>query len=283
MASAAARVAPLTPEIVAKIGRAFGELIVRAPRGDRAASRPFVLLGHDGRGSADCLVAAVGARLAAAGVDFQEAGLMTTPGLATLVRELEAAGAVMISASHNPAHDNGIKIFGTGGEKLADRDERAIEAAVASTHSAAEPASFGQRRPGSALRPDIYLGDSSSARPSPPTHWCGMRFAFDGANGGGSQLGPELFKLLGAEVFEIGTSPDDSNINDGIGALHPQRLADLVVAERCALGAGARRRRRPLDVRRRVGAVVDGDGVLCACAPDSSRAANSRTRRSRSR
>jgi phosphoglucosamine mutase len=260
--------APLTPAIVASVAQAFGALLLRRG-GDRAeGGRPFVLLGHDGRASADYLVAAIEAGLGAGGIDYQEAGLITTPGLASLVRELSAAGGVMVSASHNPAQDNGIKLFGRGGEKLADADEREIEAAVASSGSLESAPRFGQRRPGSALRPELYLNGLIDRAGVTDNALVGFKIAFDGANGGGSLLGGELFRMLGAEVLELATSPDGNNINDGVGALHPARLADRVLGERCALGValdGDGDRSMFVD---ETGAIVDGDGVLAACAPD---------------
>jgi phosphoglucosamine mutase len=255
---------PLTPEIVTRVGMALGARIGKSPGG----APPVVLLGHDGRSSADCLVAAIEAGLGAAGVDFQEVGLITTPGLATLVRELGAAGGVMISASHNPAHDNGIKLFGAGGEKLADAEEIAIEKSVHAAAVAPATTVFGRRRPGSALRPELYLGGLIERAGLEPDALLGVRIGFDGANGGGSLLGPELFRMLGAEVVEVATSPDGNNINDGVGALHPQTLAAAVVKGRCSLGValdGDGDRAMFVDES---GAIVDGDGVLAVCAPD---------------
>ncbi len=129
---------PLTPEPISRIGRAFGECL------QSGSARGFVLIGHDGRASADYISSAMMAGLAMAGVDSQEAGLITTPGLATLVRELGALGGAMISASHNPAHDNGIKLFNARGEKLDDNLELAIENAALSNTTKPAPRVFGQ-------------------------------------------------------------------------------------------------------------------------------------------
>ncbi|MFN0205708.1 MAG: phosphoglucosamine mutase [Planctomycetota bacterium] len=261
---------PLTPESISRIGRAFGECLQSA---NNSSGRGFVLIGHDGRASADCISSAMSAGLAMAGVDSQEAGLITTPGLATLVRELGALGGAMISASHNPAHDNGIKLFNARGEKLDDSQELNIEnAALANIElpgsSKPAPHAFGQRRAGAAVRPEIYLGGIVERSSIANDALAGWRIAFDGANGGGSSLGPELFRSLGAEVFEIGTSPDGMNINDRCGALHPEQLVKMVVDNKCNLGLaldGDGDRSMFVDDR---GNIVDGDGVIAACAPD---------------
>ncbi|MBI3820533.1 MAG: phosphoglucosamine mutase [Planctomycetes bacterium] len=257
---------PLTPETVSRIAGAFAECL-QSDNATETGGRPWVLIGHDGRESADCLVASVQAGLAAAGVDSQEAGLITTPGLATLVRELGAAGGAMLSASHNPARDNGIKLFNNRGEKLDDATERRIEASVAHPRAHA-PGRFGARRAGSAVRPEIYLGGLVERSGIARDALYGYRIAFDGAHGGGAFLGPDLFRSLGAQVFEIGTSPDGLNINDGFGALHPEKLAKLVIDNKCHLGLaldGDGDRSMFVDER---GDVVDGDGVIAACAPD---------------
>lgn len=261
---------PLTPETVARLSRAFGEALLSLKTNEsRSDDRPCVLIGHDGRESADCLVAAVQSGLAAAGMDSQETGLITTPGLATLVRELGAAGGAMLSASHNPAHDNGIKLFNGRGEKLSDELERKIEDAVAGGNSnITVPASFGARRAGAAVRPEIYLGGLIERANVGRESLAGMRIALDGAHGGGSVLGPELLRMLGAEVFEIGTSPNGKNINDGFGALHPEKLVEIVKNNKCHLGLaldGDGDRSMFIDDE---GMLVDGDGVIAACAPD---------------
>ncbi|HKE00727.1 MAG TPA: phosphoglucosamine mutase [Planctomycetota bacterium] len=253
---------PLTPATVAKIARAFGERL------RMRAARPLVLLGHDGRESADFIGAAISAGLAATGVDVREIGLVTTPGLASIVRDSRADGGAMVSASHNPAHDNGIKLFGAGGEKLRDADERAIEERVAGGGDDLPPPAFGRRRDDASNELRTYLEGLVARSGLSPGELKGWRIAFDGANGGGSRLGPEALRSIGAEVVAIGDAPDGRNINDGVGALHPQTLARAVVANRCALGValdGDGERSVFVD---EAGQMVDGDGVLAACAPD---------------
>lgn len=261
---------PLTPGTVARLAFSFGELLRAKHTSAGADKRPFALVGHDGRASADFLVAAVEAGLAAAGVDFQETGLVTTPGLSTLVREMEAAGGAMLSASHNPAHDNGIKLFGRGGEKLGDADEAEIERRVVATpqKSGHGHREFGQHRLGSLIRPEIYLGGLIERAGIAEGALRGRKVAFDGAHGGGSELGPELLRSLGAEVVEIGTAPNGKNINDGVGALHPETLAKAVLEHGCCFGValdGDGDRSMCVDER---GHILDGDGVIAACAPD---------------
>lgn len=259
---------PLTPETVTRLARAFGECLL-SEHNSAGARRPLVLIGHDGRASADCLVSATQAGLAAAGVDSQETGLITTPGLATLVRELDATGGAMLSASHNAAHDNGIKLFNGRGEKLSDEIETKIEAAVARANvNFTAPAEFGIRRAGAAVRPEIYLGGLIERSGIARDALFGTTIAFDGAHGGGSYLGPELLRLLGADVIEIGTAPNGININDGFGALHPKNLISIVVENKCLLGLaldGDGDRSMFVDDK---GNIVDGDGVIAACAPD---------------
>jgi phosphoglucosamine mutase len=264
---------PLTPENVTRVGIAFGTYLTRGakPAVDIPGSprRPLVLLGHDGRRSADYLLAAIEAGLGASGVDFQELGLITTPGLATLVRELGASGGVMISASHNPARDNGVKLFGAGGEKTPDDAEAAMEAWVLDKLPDADPSvSFGQRRPGTVARPELYLGGLVERAALSHDALAGLSLAFDGANGGGAFLGPELFRSLGAHVVELATEPNGDNINEGSGAMHPEALAKAVLAHGCALGVALDGDGDRSIFADEAGAIVDGDGVLAACAPD---------------
>ncbi len=263
---------PLDAETVSRIAYAFGRRLLgdgsSESKADPNAGPPLVLVGHDGRASADFLVSAIESGLSAAGLDTQETDLITTPGLSTLVREYDARGGVMVSASHNPAHDNGIKLFGRGGEKLSSDDERRIETWVVSRERAPAPSRFGRRRPGSAIRPEIYLGGLVERAGIGPDALRGMRVAFDGAHGGGSYLGPDLLRSLGAEVIEMGSAPNGENINAGVGALHPKALSKLVVARGCAFGValdGDGDRSMLVDEH---GLVIDGDGVIAACAPD---------------
>jgi phosphoglucosamine mutase len=174
----------------------------------------------------------------------------------------------MISASHNPAHDNGIKLFNGRGEKFPDEMEIAIEKAALGAAPKKAPSRFGSRRAGAAVRPEIYLGGIVERSGIAVDALAGWKIAFDGAHGGGSSLGPELFRSLGAEVVEIGTSPDGNNINDGFGALHPERLIHTTAEHHCQLGLaldGDGDRSMFVDD---AGRIVDGDGVIAACAPD---------------
>jgi phosphoglucosamine mutase len=193
--------------------------------------RPVAVVGRDPRVSGEFLEAAVVAGLASAGVDVLRLGVIPTPGVAYLTGALDADFGVVISASHNPAADNGIKFFGRGGVKLPDATEDAIEdqlrAAPAAQPPAQPTAGFGRIRDAAAEH-DRYLGHLLATLPgSPPPPLAGLRVVADCAHGAAYRLAPQALRRAGAEVITIGTDPDGLNINEGCGstALGPLRAA----------------------------------------------------------
>jgi len=236
----------LTPGAVSALGRAIGAEL----DGAAVVGRPRrALVGHDGRSSGPRLEAAVTRGLAASGYAVTTAELVTTPALALLTHRRGFDLGVMISASHNPARDNGIKIFGPSGEKLDDAVEDRIEARLRADPLPEPEGPFA--RPDTTLR-ETYLahlvGSVGGLRLD------GMRIVVDGANGGGSVLGPRALARLGAEVIPIACDPDGQNINKGCGSTHPEGLCAAVK-----------------DTGSRLGIALDGDGDRCVFADERGR------------
>jgi phosphoglucosamine mutase len=241
--------APITPDFVLRLGFAAGEVLARSRNGRQ---RPTVLIGKDTRVSGYMLEAALESGFAAAGVDVMLCGPMPTPAVAYLTRALRLSAGIVISASHNPYADNGIKFFSADGGKLPDAVEHEIEAAL--------------ERP-LACRPSAELGKAHRVDDAPGRYieFCkstfptaldlkGMRVVVDCAHGAAYHIAPHVFHELGADVYAIGVEPNGFNINDGVGATQPQTLA-AAVAER----------------RADVGIALDGDGDRVLMADASGR------------
>lgn len=205
---------PLTPEFVLRLGQAAGRYL------RQQAERPVVLIGKDTRESGDLLEAALAAGLLSQGVAVEHLGILPTPGVAFLTAELGADASVVISASHNPYQDNGIKFFGPGGTKLSDEAEAAIEELLGADLGTTRIATV--RNHQEAER--IYM--DRLARIGPRLD--GLRVAMDTANGATYRVAPRVFQRLGAEVFAVFTTPDGRNINKGCGSTHPETLARIV-------------------------------------------------------
>ncbi|MBI1379612.1 MAG: phosphoglucosamine mutase [Planctomycetaceae bacterium] len=250
----------LTADRVAALGRAVASVLGSPTTRGGAATR--ALLGHDGRRSGPELEAALARGLASRGFEAVSAGLITTPGLAWLTRGGDFAVGLMVSASHNPADDNGIKVFAANGEKLADELEDRIEAAWR-----AEP----ELRSGDGTRPAVdptlearYVEHLVQAAGS--LRLAGLTIALDCANGGGSGVAPAVLTRLGATVISLACAPDGSNINRGCGSTHPEALQAAVLDARADLGIaldGDGDRCLLVDER---GQLVDGDGLLTLLA-----------------
>ncbi|TDJ76716.1 MAG: phosphoglucosamine mutase [Planctomycetota bacterium] len=246
----------LTPEKVARLGRAIGRVM---GSGEECAA----LLGHDGRHSGPELESAMGAGLQAAGLLPKSAGLMTTPGLAWLALAQDFRLGVMISASHNPAEDNGIKVLSSEGEKLSDAVEDEIER-VLRADDEEPPKSIG-RLP---MDPELelaYLGHLLSTA-GEGLMLGGMVLALDCANGGGSRVAPRVFGRLGAQVHAIGVEPDGDNINRDCGSTQPQALQREVRSRGAEIGIaldGDGDRCVLVDER---GELVHGDGIMTVLA-----------------
>ncbi len=229
-----------------------------------SAAQPRVLIGMDTRESGRHLAGEIAAGLQAAGVAASFAGVISTPGVACLVRQRGFQAGVVISASHNPYHDNGVKLFAGTGMKFPDEIEQWIEGKIIE-HKDGEPVPQAVNLREDAALDEEYLAFLRS-RIIPGAKLAGMKIVLDCANGAASQLAPALFRALGASVTPIHNQPDGRNINAGCGSLHMGSLQRRVVEERAALGvAFDGDADRALFVTAS-GALVNGDGVLLAGA-----------------
>ena len=243
----------ISADFVLRLGNAYGHAL-RAARGEDAWRKPVVIIGKDTRISNYMFEAALEAGLVAAGVDVQLMGPMPTPAVAHLTHSMRADGGIVISASHNPHHDNGIKFFSAEGEKLDDATEQAIEAALEQPFRTVPSEQLGK-----AVRTRDAVGRYVEAcKNSVPRGFDlgGMRIAMDCANGATYQLGPLVLRELGARVDAIGIDPNGVNINDGAGSTHPENLVAHVRATGADLGIA-------FDGDGDRVLFVDGDGAVC--------------------
>src|SRR5215469_12883618 len=187
--------------------------------GRPGAGRPVAVVGRDPRASGEFLEAAVVAGLASSGVDVVRLGVIPTPAVAYLTAALDADFGVMLSASHNPAPDNGIKFFARGGLKLPDAAEDEIERALAGLAPAPAPPERGFGRVSdTTTEHERYVDHLLSSLPGPDKPLAGMRVVVDCAHGAAYDLAPRMLRQAGAEVIAIGAEPDGYNINDGCGS-----------------------------------------------------------------
>jgi phosphoglucosamine mutase len=257
---------PLDDRTLFAIGRALGDYLHDA---DRAAN---VLIGMDTRESGAHIAQILAAGLAKSGATVAFAGVITTPGIACLVRQNDFQAGVVISASHNPYHDNGVKLFSHAGMKFPDAVEEAIEANIA-RHLASGDLSdekISSEVSAITLTPDESLDAEYlaflRARVIQGASLTGFRIVLDCANGAAYKLGPELFRSFGAKVIAIGDAPDGRNINANCGSLHLENLQQRVIAEKAQLGVAF-----DGDADRAIfiadtGRIVNGDGILLAVA-----------------
>ncbi|QKT12735.1 phosphoglucosamine mutase [Rhodococcus sp. W8901] len=252
--------AELTAELALKVAAAAAEVL--APPGSESA-RPVAVVGRDPRASGEMLEAAVTAGLTAAGVDVVLVGILPTPAVAYLTGAYGAALGVMISASHNPMPDNGIKIFAAGGRKLDDEAEDRIEAAIAAG-PARRPTGAGIGRVDVAFdATSRYLAHLTSAL---DTRLDGLTVVVDCAHGAASTVAPDAYRNAGATVIAINADPDGLNINDGCGSTHLEALQRAVVEHGADIGLahdGDADRCLAIDA---TGAVVDGDAIMTVLA-----------------
>jgi phosphoglucosamine mutase len=225
-------VAPITPDFVMRLGYAAGKVLAKGSSGQRG--RPTVLIGKDTRISGYMLEAALEAGFSAAGVDVMLAGPMPTPAIAYLTRALRLQAGVVISASHNPFQDNGIKFFSGHGTKLPDAVELDIEDMIDQPMGCVPSEKLGRA---SRLRDaqGRYIEFCKSTFPN-ELDLRGLKIVVDCAHGAAYNIAPHVFHELGAEVIELGTKPDGLNINDGVGATAPQAMAQAVVEHGADLG-----------------------------------------------
>ena len=256
--------APITPELVLKLGWAAGRVLAAEPA--RAGTRPAVLIGKDTRISGYLLEAALESGLSAAGVDVYLSGPLPTPAVAYLTRALRLSAGIVISASHNPFDDNGIKFFGATGAKLPDHVEQAIERAMALPLTCVSSAELGKARriDDAAGR---YIEFCKSTFPN-ERDLKGLRIVVDCAHGAGYHVAPPVFHELGAEVIAIGAEPDGININAGVGTTHPEHLRQAVLEHGADLGIGLDGDGDRLVMADSVGNLYDGDQLLYVIAMD---------------
>ncbi|HEY1974732.1 MAG TPA: phosphoglucosamine mutase [Pseudonocardia sp.] len=252
--------AELTPEL----GMALAFASAKELAGDDRSRRPVAIVGRDPRASGEMLEAAVTAGLVSAGTDVRRVGVLPTPAVAHLVGELGADFGVMISASHNPMPDNGIKLFARGGHKLDDVVEDAIEARLHQPNERPTGAAIGRvlDLPDAAERYLRHLAHAGTGGVS----LAGLRVVVDCANGAAAGLAPEAYRRAGAEVIAIHADPDGWNINDGCGSTHLEPVVAAVRRHRADLGiAHDGDADRCLAVAAD-GAPVDGDQIMAVLA-----------------
>jgi phosphoglucosamine mutase len=252
--------APITPDFVLRLAHAVGRVL------KRTEERPTVLIGKDTRISGYMLESALESGFNSAGVDVVLLGPLPTPGVAYLTRAQRASLGVVISASHNPYPDNGIKFFSAQGTKLPDQWESDVEAALQEKPQWADSATLGKaRRLDDAAGRYIEFCKSTFAN---DLTLKGMKIAVDAAHGAAYHIAPKVFHELGAEVFCIGCSPDGLNINDKIGATHPEALVRAVQANQADFGIaldGDADRLQMVDAQ---GRLFNGDELLYVMVMD---------------
>ncbi len=250
----------ITAELALSLSVAAAHVLGEQARG--RGSRPKAVVGRDPRASGEFLEAAVVAGLASAGVDVYDAGVLPTPAVAYLTADTHADFGVMLSASHNAMPDNGIKFFAEGGHKLPDEVEDDIAQRLSQQWDRPTGPDVGriQRMRDSHTR---YLAHLLTVLPN---RLDGLRIVIDGANGAASRVSPEVFRLAGATVHQIGTEPDGLNINDGYGSTHLGHLKETVIARGADLGIahdGDADRCLAVDAD---GNEVDGDQIMAILA-----------------
>ncbi|MEZ5649198.1 MAG: phosphoglucosamine mutase [Burkholderiaceae bacterium] len=250
---------PITPEFVMRLGFAAGRVLAAGAEG---SVRPAVLIGKDTRISGYMLEAALQAGFTAAGVDVLLTGPLPTPGIAYLTRAWRLSAGVVLSASHNPYDDNGIKFFSADGNKLPDATELRIEQALEEPMQCVPSARLGRARrlEDAAGR---YIEFCKSSFPN-RLDLKGLRIVVDAANGAAYHTAPPVFHELGADVIEIGSQPDGMNINDDLGAVHPDRMRRAVLADRADYGIGLDGDADRLVIVDADGRIYNGDQLLYA-------------------
>jgi len=259
-----ANVHPMTAEMALSLGQA----IARVFRADGAKHRR-IIIGKDTRLSGYLFEDALAAGICSMGVDVIQVGPMPTPGMAFLTADMRCQAGVMISASHNPYHDNGIKFFSSDGYKLPDAIERRIELLIASgelsgLRAPADEIGRAHRIEDVAGRYVVFLKKTFPIELSLDD----VRVVLDCANGASYKVGPTVLEELGAEVFRLGVSPNGRNINEGCGSLYPEKVAEKVREVRADVGIaldGDADRVVMIDEK---GEILDGDQLLALCARD---------------
>jgi phosphoglucosamine mutase len=250
---------PITPDFMLHLGWAAGRVMVKKGRGK-------FIIGKDTRISGYMFESALEAGLVAAGVDVALLGPMPTPGIAYLTRTFHASAGIVISASHNPFSDNGIKFFSAGGTKLPDEIELAIEEMLEHEIVTVDSADLGKvvRMEDAAGR---YIEYCKSTVPG-QFNLDGMRIVVDCANGATYHIAPSVFRELGAEVISVAVAPDGLNINHKVGSTRPENLIDEVQRHRADLGVALDGDGDRVILVDHMGEVIDGDELLYIIASD---------------
>ncbi|MBV7390368.1 phosphoglucosamine mutase [Enterococcus sp. ALS3] len=252
----------LTPELAFKLGRCGGYVLSQH---EEREGRPRVLVGRDTRISGQLLEMALISGLLSVGIEVFQLGVISTPGVAYLTRTQKASAGVMISASHNPAEDNGIKFFGGDGFKLVDDQEAEIEALL----DAKEDLLPRPSAEGLGTLDEFHEGllkYSQFLVQTVPNDLSGITVCIDAANGATSTSVNRLFADLETDFYTMGTSPNGLNINDGVGSTHPEKLAEFVLEKEADVGLafdGDGDRVIAVDEK---GRVIDGDQIMYICA-----------------
>ena len=254
---------PMTPEVAMRVGQAAGAKFLRGKHKHR------VLIGKDTRLSGYMIESALTAGFTSVGMDVVQVGPMPTPAVAMLTRSMRADLGVMVSASHNPYHDNGIKLFGPDGYKLSDADEIEIEGLLDVAPVLAPPAGIGRAR-----RIDDaqgrYIHSAKSTFPE-RLRLDGVKVVIDCAHGAAYKVAPMALWELGADVVAIGVDPDGFNVNAGVGSTHPAALQERVVASGADIGIALDGDADRLIVADENGTLVDGDQLMALIAGDWAR------------
>jgi phosphoglucosamine mutase len=255
---------PLDDATLERLGFVLGESLLTSSAAHER-SKPRVLIGRDTRESGPHIAAQIARGLCVAGADAVSAGVLTTPGVAWLVSREGFSAGLVISASHNPYHDNGVKLISASGMKFPDAIEAEIEAKILGADGVIRAAGCKQKLDGAGdarLHRDYLDGLRGALLPG--AKLTGMKIVLDCANGAASELAPELFRSLGANVTAIHNAPDGRNINRDCGSLHPEKMQKVVAESAAALGVAFDGDADRAIFATSSGRLVNGDGVLLA-------------------
>ena len=251
---------PITSEIALKLGQAISRVLKSS-----GANHNRVVIGKDTRISGYMLETALTSGLVSRGMDVFLVGPMPTPAVAHLTKSMGCGAGIMLTASHNPYDDNGLKIFGPDGFKLSDELEKAIEEDILSDgkHPAVEPAKIGK-----AFRIDDASGRyiEYAKQSAGPADLSGLKLVVDCGHGASYLIAPIIFRELGAKVKKLGVEPDGMNINDGVGALHPEHAAAVVKETGADIGISFDGDADRVIFTDETGTPVSGDRILTLCA-----------------
>lgn len=251
---------PINVETAAAVGRAVALFFQR-----RNINKNFIVIGQDTRLSGDMLTQAVGAGLCSAGMNVSMLGVVPTPAVAFLTHQTKAAAGIVISASHNPYMDNGIKLFNSDGYKLTDKEEDEIESLMETGVDKIAPQQIGHIRTIGDVD-QLYMDSMRQAVPNLKIN--DLKIVMDCSNGATYKVAPDLFKSMGAEIIPIYCKPNGTNINDQCGSQHPEELSGEVIKHNADMGIafdGDGDRLIAVDEK---GQILTGDQIMAICAKD---------------